>query len=305
MCCHWTMCQIIIGQCVQLSLDNVSNNHVNVRQDFFALAIVCPIFFHLNLILSNQMWFVRHRRCQRCQFSGALVQGVYRIKEVLLKRLRVVDIVYGIERTLPTELARQLNIENLVNIKYSLLHQYTKSHFNRLMYNNRYIGPSEQKYWQNMIQQNASGTDPLPTCASRDSSIDDTQPSCEPDEGQLEDPDNVKKTRSGMIYLANTTEIKSILKSSSSSHHGQDILIFQSPSQLAAHKKGLRQSLETITPEQKKILAINPGNLEYCSLKQWSQPSPRTGKNISGNPIAQVKSWDTVESQPLNYKGNG
>ena len=64
------MCQIIIGQCVQLSLDNVSNNHVNVRQDFFALAIICPIFFHLNLILSNQMWFVRHRRCQRCQLSA-------------------------------------------------------------------------------------------------------------------------------------------------------------------------------------------------------------------------------------------
>ena len=72
MCCHWTMCQIIIGQCVQLSLDNVSNNHVNVRQDFFALAIICPIFFHLNLILSNQMWFVRHRRCQRCQLSAPL-----------------------------------------------------------------------------------------------------------------------------------------------------------------------------------------------------------------------------------------
>jgi hypothetical protein len=61
------MCQIIIGQCVQLSLDNVSNQ-VNVRKDFFA-----PVFFHLNLILSNQMWFVRHRRCQRCQLSAPLV----------------------------------------------------------------------------------------------------------------------------------------------------------------------------------------------------------------------------------------
>ena len=106
-----------------------------------------------------------------------------------------------------------------------------------------------------------------------------------------------------MIYLAGTTEIKSTLKSSSSAHHGQDILMFQSPSQLAAHKKGLRQSLETITPEQKKILAINPGNLEYCFLKQWSQPSPRTGKNISINPIAQVKSGDTVGSQLLNQQG--
>ena len=46
MCCHWTMCQIIIGQCVQLSLDNVSNNHFNVRKDFFALAIICKKKLH-------------------------------------------------------------------------------------------------------------------------------------------------------------------------------------------------------------------------------------------------------------------
>ena len=50
---HWTMCPIVIGQCVQYSLDNVSNNHVRVRHDFFSPAIICPIFFHLNLILSN------------------------------------------------------------------------------------------------------------------------------------------------------------------------------------------------------------------------------------------------------------
>ena len=48
---------------------------------------------------------------------------------------------------------------------------------------------------------------------------------------------------------------------------------------------------------------MNQGNLEYCSLKQWSLPSPRTGKKISINPIAQVKSGDTVTSQPLNQQG--
>ena len=66
------MCPVVIGQCVQYSLDNVSNIHVRVWQDFLALSIKHPIFFHLDLILSNQMWFVRHRRCQRCQLSGAL-----------------------------------------------------------------------------------------------------------------------------------------------------------------------------------------------------------------------------------------
>jgi len=135
------------------------------------------------------------------------VQGFYRIKEVLPKRLGVVDVVSGIERSLPSELARQLNIENLVNMKYSLQHQYIKSHFNRLMYNNRYIGPSEKKSWQNMIQKAASGNDALPTCASGDSSIDDAQFSCESDEVQLEDPDTVKKTRSGKIHLAHTSEL--------------------------------------------------------------------------------------------------
>ena len=93
------------------------------------------------------------------------------------------------------------------------------------MYNNRYIGPSEKKSWRNMIQKTASGNDALPTCASGDGSIDDAKPSCESDEGQLEDPDTVKKTRSGKIYFAHTTAVKSILKASPPFHHGQDILL--------------------------------------------------------------------------------
>ena len=95
-----------------------------------------------------------------------------------------------------------------------------------------------------MIQTAASDEDALPTCASGYGSIDDAQPSCESDEGQVEDPDTVKKTRSGKIYLAHTTPVKSILKASPPFHHGQDILLFQSPSDLAAHKKGLRHSLD-------------------------------------------------------------
>ena len=42
---NFGFCLIYIGQCVQESLDNVSNNHVRLRQDFFALDIICPICF--------------------------------------------------------------------------------------------------------------------------------------------------------------------------------------------------------------------------------------------------------------------
>ena len=122
-------------------------------------------------------------------------------------------------------------------MKYSLQHAYIKSHFNKLMYNNRYIGPSEKKSWRNMIQSAASGEDALPTCASGDGSVDDAQPCCESEEVQVEDPDTLKKTRSGKIYFTHTTPVKSILKASPPFHHGQEILLRQSPPDLAAHKK--------------------------------------------------------------------
>jgi hypothetical protein len=50
------MCPIFIGQCVQYLLDKVFLSLVKDPnlQDFFALVIICQIFFHLNLILSKK-----------------------------------------------------------------------------------------------------------------------------------------------------------------------------------------------------------------------------------------------------------
>ena len=45
---------------------------------------------------------------------------------------------------------------------------------------------------------------------------------------------------------------------------------------------------------------MNRGNLIYCSLKQWSQISPRTGKKITINQTTQVKEGTTITTQPLN-----
>jgi hypothetical protein len=54
-------------------LDKNSNVQlVRVRQDFFALAIVSNFFF-VNIILSNQMWFVRYQLYQWYQLSGPQV----------------------------------------------------------------------------------------------------------------------------------------------------------------------------------------------------------------------------------------
>ena len=97
--------------------------------------------------------------------------------------------------------------------------------------------------------------------------------------------------------------MKSILKSTPPLHHDQDILLCQSPSDLAAHKKGLRHALDPITEDQKKILTMDPGTHQYSSLQEWSLPSPRTGKSISINPTAQVNTGKKVTLQPLDQQG--
>ena len=97
--------------------------------------------------------------------------------------------------------------------------------------------------------------------------------------------------------------MKSILKSTPPFHHDQEIIMCQSPSDIAAYKKGLRHALDPITEDQKKILTIAPGALQYLSMKEWFLPSPRTGKSISINPTAQVKTGNKITLQPLDQQG--
>jgi hypothetical protein len=130
---------------------------------------------------------------------------------------------------------------------------------------------AEKKSWRHLIQSNASGSDVLPTRVSENEARVS-------EEDEIEDPDQIKRTRSGKVYLTQTTPIKSILKVSPSNHHDQETFKYQSPSDLEAYKIGLRQSIKPISEEQKRALKMNHGNLIYCSLKQWSQKSPRTGK---------------------------
>jgi hypothetical protein len=79
------------------------------------------------------------------------VHGIFKIKEVMHKRLRVMNVITGEERTLPTELVRPINLENLVQMKFSLQNVYINSHFNRLMKQNKYLGPDERKTWRNSV----------------------------------------------------------------------------------------------------------------------------------------------------------
>ena len=79
---------------------------------------------------------------------------LYRIKAVQPKNLRLISIIDGTERSLPYELVKPMNMPDLMDMKFNLTHQYLNSHFNRLMKNNKYIGPDAAKTWQRLTMKN-------------------------------------------------------------------------------------------------------------------------------------------------------
>ena len=101
------------------------------------------------------------------------------------------------------------------------------------MHNNRFIGPSKKKLWRHLIHSNAATEDVSPTRASENEDRVS-------EEDELEDPDQIKRTRSGKVYFTQTHPLKSILKVTSSGDKDQENIECLSPFELEAYKLGLR-----------------------------------------------------------------
>ena len=131
---------------------------------------------------------------------------LYRIKEVQPKNLRLISIIDGTERSLPYKLVKPMNMPDLMDMKFNLNHQYFNSHFNRLMKNNKYIGPDAAKTWRRLTMKNQEiEVDHPETDAEKPktSNCDEDPP----------DPDMVRQvTRSSAALLATVNPFKSILK---------------------------------------------------------------------------------------------
>ena len=167
----------------------------------------------------------------------------------------------GVERTLPSELARPLKIEHLLNMKYSLQHQYIKSQFNRLIHNNRFIGPSEKKSWRHLIHSNATTKDVSPTRLSENEDRVSEEDELEAYKiglrqsiGPLskEQKEALKMTRGNLIYCS------LIQRSQSSTRTGKKVIL----NQTTQVKEGT-----TITNQ--------PWNQGKHTLKSESEPTIR------------------------------
>ena len=79
------------------------------------------------------------------------VNGIYRIITALPKRLRVINVITGEERTIPVELARPLYMESLLQLRLSLEHLYVRNHNDRLMSENSFVPANQKRAYTNLM----------------------------------------------------------------------------------------------------------------------------------------------------------
>ena len=95
---------------------------------------------------------------------------------------------------------------DLMDMKFNLNHQYLNSHFNRLMKNNKYIGPDAAKTWRRLTMKNQEIEVDHPE-------TDAEEPNTSNGDKGPPDPDMMRSvTRSGAALLASVAPSKSILK---------------------------------------------------------------------------------------------
>ena len=260
------------------------------------------------------------------------VQGVYRIISALPKRLRVINVIDGSERTIPTELARPLKMEDLINMKISLQHQYVNNFNNRLMHQNRYIPPNQKRAYKQLLgnqpiktHQETSDQDQIPDPVQEDEQTSDQDTSDT-------DPDTVKCTRSGKAYKAeiltttyhtssivspicvctlqhcedcissDCTKLKSVLKKTQEPKPTKKLTTLQDIHSLRAHQKGL---LLQKANDQLQVYTLRLSNksLYPQSQLEWGKTVPKSGKHITFNDTTHVKLFCKETNQSKMIQG--
>jgi hypothetical protein len=203
------------------------------------------------------------------------VHGVFRIKEVMPKRLRVVNVISGEERTLPLELVRPINLDHLIQMKFSLQNAYINSHFNWLMQANKYLGPDEKKTWRNLAGNQPSLHVAQP--ARKDASAQDhyTQETTTSTELTYDPDCPTKRTRSGHVYHTVCDLHKPIIRQSTQQSTSADDFLQLTPSALTALQTGLKTSQHKLSVLEQQDLRLGPPDLYPTNKLAWRDPSPR------------------------------
>ena len=218
---------------------------------------------------------------------------LYRVKEVQPKNLRLISIIDGTERSLPYELVKPMSMPDLMEMKFNLNHLYLNSHFNRLLKNNKFIGPDAAKTWRRLTMKNQEIEVDHP---ENDAQESDTNKGVE----APPDPDMMRRvTRSGAALLASVVPSNSILKLVAyNPDYDMAIISSYTPNSLGALKVGINsQDRKTLTSIEKNILSI-----EYEDLIPPLSFQSETIPNKSGKKVVfdeKIEIWSPDENKFL------
>lgn len=138
-------------------------------------------------------------------------------------------------------------------MKFSLQNAYINSHFNRLMWSNKYMGPDELKTWRNSVGNQPS----LHQAPTRSGAQENYNSEIKASPESSLDPDcPAKRTRSGHIYHTVCAQHKPIIAHSATQSTSADDFLKMTPSALEALQKGLQSSENHLTVLERQALQL-------------------------------------------------
>ena len=269
-----------------------------------------PPVFRVNGYVTDHFLPQAHETGKSQELRPA-VSGIYIIREVFPKRLRVTHFVTGEERTIPTELVKSVPTSHILDMSYNLQNAYISHHLHRLMSHNAYQGPDEKKIWKNTVFKKI---EELSTRDKENNEKEETtnQKNIEDDEEDEEekekeyqkDPDSIKRTRSGAVYTAIPLEgqvhVPGILKKTGLFVHNYTTIAQIEPSAMSALQDGILNQDPPITPIQKAILRLGARKLFPQSQKIWmANPNKCTHeRKVNFTHCNFVRTFDEKFSRP-------
>ena len=183
-------------------------------------------------------------------------------------------------------------------MKFSLQNAYINSHFNRLMWSNKYMGPDERKTWRNSVGNQPS----LHQAPTRSGAQENYNSEIKASPESSLDPDcPAKRTRSGHIYHTVCAQHKPIITHSAPQSSSADDFLKLTPSSLKALQKGLQVTESHLTELETQALKIQQKDLYPSYQMSWNQPTPRKSKKVTISDNIQVRNLDRDISLKIEH----
>ena len=81
-----------------------------------------------------------------------MIKNIYKVEEIRNMSARLINLLDGLEPSLPLNKLTKLNLNHRAQIKFHFKSQYLENKFNKLYQNNKFLSPNSSKTWKTLLQ---------------------------------------------------------------------------------------------------------------------------------------------------------